>query len=100
MKPVVIHSEAKAELDQAIGFYEARKEGLGAELQCEVEDTIAKIQANPALGSPYKSTEIRFFLVHRFPFVVYYTETTEVIWVFAIAHGRQKPGYWRRRKIE
>jgi len=33
MKPAVIHSEARAELDQAIGFYEARKEGLGAELQ-------------------------------------------------------------------
>ena len=33
MNPAVIHSEARAELDAAISFYESRAKGLGLDLQ-------------------------------------------------------------------
>jgi hypothetical protein len=38
VKPAVIHSEARAELDAAICFYESRAKGLGLDLQANVEE--------------------------------------------------------------
>ena len=100
MKPIVIHSKARAELDRAIGRYERQKQGLGLDLETEVEKAAAKIQENPAFGSPYQDNDFRYILVHRFPYVIYYAELPEFIWVVAIAHGSRKPDYWKRRKVE
>ncbi len=79
MKPVVIHNAARAELDEAIAFYEKQRAGLGIDFQFETERTIAKIQENPRIGSPYKSTQFRHYRVHRFPYAVFYWEREDVI---------------------
>ena len=100
MKPIVFHSKARAELDRAIGYYEGQKRGLGLDFQSEIEKSISKIKENPQIGSPYKVKDVRYYLVHRFPYVVYYAELPKVIWIAAIAHGRRKASYWRRRKVE
>jgi toxin ParE1/3/4 len=36
----------------------------------------------------------------RFPYLIFYTELEEVIWVIAIGHGKRKPNYWKERNIE
>lgn len=59
MKPIIIHSEAREELDQAIIYYEAQKVGLGLDLLSEVEQSLEKIQQNPNLGVLYKITGLR-----------------------------------------
>lgn len=100
MKPLIIHSEARAELDEAINYYEQQKSGLGLALQAEVEQTIGEIQQTPGLGTPYKRTDYRSSLLRRFPYVIYYLELSEAIWIAAIAHGKRRPGYWRKRQIE
>jgi toxin ParE1/3/4 len=100
MKPIVIHREARAELEEAVGNYERQKEGLGLALQAEVEKALTTVRENPQIGSPYKATGFRYFVVRRFMYVIYYTELEEVVWVAAVAHGRRRPGYWRRRRPE
>ena len=100
MKPIIVHSQAREELDEAMAHYETRQEGLGLDLQAEVEWTLEKIRENPQLGSPYKASDYRFWIVHRFHYVVFYLELDESIWVAAIAHGSKRPDYWRRRRIE
>ncbi len=100
MKFVVIHTEARKELDAAIAYYEAQKVGLGLDLLSEVEKTLLKIQQNPNLGTPHKIEEIRRYTIQRFPYLIFYTELEEVIWVIAIAHSKRKPNYWKQRNIE
>lgn len=100
MKPIIIHSKARAELDKAIAYYEQQKAGLGLALQSAIEQAIGRIQQNPQVGAPYKTTEFRHYVVQRFPYVVFYAELEEPIWIVAIAHGKRRPDYWRRRKIE
>jgi toxin ParE1/3/4 len=100
VKPLIIHADARAELDQSMAHYEEQLPGLGLDLQAEVERTLGDIQENPLLGSPYKSTKYRFWVVRRFSFVVFYRELETAIWIAAIAHGSRRPGYWRRRRIE
>lgn len=100
MKPVIIHSEAIEELDEAVAYYEDQKAGLGLDFLLEVEQALDKIQQNPNLGAVYKVIGIRRYVIQRFPFLVFYAELEECIWVVAIAHGKRRPDYWRRRQTE
>ena len=97
MKPIIIHSKARAELEESIAYYEQQKTGLGLALQSAIEKAIGRIQQNPQIGAPYKTTE---YVVLRFPYVVFYVALEEDVWIVAIAHGKRRPDYWRRRKIE
>ncbi len=74
MKFIVIHTEARKELDGAITYYEGQKVGLGLDLLSEVEKIIGKIQQNPNAGTPYKIEGIRRYVIQRFTYVIYYTE--------------------------
>ncbi|MGH2583431.1 MAG: type II toxin-antitoxin system RelE/ParE family toxin [Dehalococcoidia bacterium] len=100
MKPLIFHSQARAELDEAIAYYEERKSGLGLALLAAVERATGTIRRHPQLGAPYKATHFRSYLLQRFPYVIFYTELEDAIWIVAIAHGRRQPGYWLRRRKE
>ena len=97
MKPAVFHDWAKAELDEAVGWYERHRAGLGLEFQFSVEETIRRICENPQVGSRYRASKFRYLLVRRFPYVVFYFDGTQTVRVMAVAHGRRKPGYWKNR---
>ncbi|MEO1300213.1 MAG: type II toxin-antitoxin system RelE/ParE family toxin, partial [Cyanobacteria bacterium J06636_16] len=66
----------------------------------EVERSISKIQQNPNLGAAYKLTGLRRYILQRFPFVIFYAELEQSIWIVAIAHGKRRPDYWRKRQVE
>jgi len=100
VKPIVIHRQAKAELAEAVGYYEQRKPGLGQDFLAVVERAVLQIQRNPQLGAPYKSTKFRHCVVRRFPYVVFYVDLDEAMWVIAVAHAKRRPDYWRRRRIQ
>ena len=97
MKPVVVHSAASAELDEAIGFYESRASGLGLDLQTTVEKAVEAIRRHPESWPRHKNTVFRKFFVERFPFTVFYLELADCIWIVAVAHCSRRPGYWHRR---
>lgn len=99
MKPIRFHQSAIAELDEAIAYYEEQRVGLGLDLNTEVERAVNRIQENPAIGAHHKNTQFQFSLVRRFPFVVFYRELDETIWIVAIAHGKRRPDYWSRRRV-
>ena len=98
MKPVIVHSAARAELDEAMAYYESRTKGLGLDLQSKVEEAVTKIQESPGSWPPHKHTGFRKCFVERFTFTVFYLEMVECIWVVAIAHGSRRPDYWKRRR--
>jgi toxin ParE1/3/4 len=81
-------------------FYESRAAGLGLDLQAKIKNAVAKIQQNPDAGPPHKRSGFRKYFVDRFPFTIFYMELPDSIWVAAIAHGRRRPDYWKRRQRE
>ncbi|WP_414576329.1 type II toxin-antitoxin system RelE/ParE family toxin [Anabaena sp. CCY 9402-a] len=83
-----------------MAYYETQKVGWGLDLLYQIEKFILKIQQNPNLGTPYKIEGIRRYAIQRFPYLIFYTELEEVIWVIAIAHGKRKPNYWKQRNLE
>jgi toxin ParE1/3/4 len=73
---------------------------LGLDLLSELEKVIGKIQQNPNLGTPYKIEGVRRYAIQRFPYLIFYSELEDVIWIISIAHGKRKPDYWKNRQIE
>jgi toxin ParE1/3/4 len=100
VKPVVVHSAARAELDEAMGFYESRASGLGLDLEAKVERAVVAIQRNPESWPRHKRTAFRKAFVERFPFTLFYLDLADNIWIVAVAHGSRRPDYWSRRKRE
>jgi toxin ParE1/3/4 len=98
VKPALFHAEATAELDEAITYYEQRELGLGLDFLSVVMESVLRIRRFPKLGARYKNTRMRHTVVRRFPYVLFYREYADVIWIAAVAHGKRRPDYWRRRK--
>jgi plasmid stabilization system protein ParE len=89
---------AADELDEAIGWYESYRRGLGAEFYAAIQETLALISEHEEAGTPVAGDpRTRRLLVARFPFqVVYRLTPTETI-ILAFAHRKRRPGYWQDR---
>jgi toxin ParE1/3/4 len=96
MKPVEFHSEAQAELDEAVGYYESKVPGLGIDLREDVEAATKKIQASPMRFQTF-SKRTRRFLLTRFPYQIVFMELSSKILILAVSHGKRRPGYWHGR---
>ena len=100
MKPVIIHSEATGELDNTIQYYEKQKIGLGLDLLSEIEQVLEKIKINPNLGTDHTIEGVSRYVIRRFPYIIFYVEFEAFIWLVAIAHGKRKPDYSKKRNLE
>ena len=100
MKRIEFLSEAIEEFEEAADYYESAREGLGGEFREEFERLSLKIRRGPRQFPQYKQTGLRHTILRRFPFVVYYREMAESVVVYAIAHGRRRPDYWKNRLSE
>ncbi len=94
---VVFRPQAQAELLEARDWYEARQDGLGDEFSAAVENAVAKISDRP-LTYPRVHNEIRKFLLHRFPYAVFFELREDEIVVLAVVHGRRHPRIWQSRR--
>jgi len=90
------HPDARDEVVETAVYYDGQAPGLGEEFIGEVEQVVALIAKNPAVGGTYLG-ETRRVLVRRFPYSVVYRSAPGEIRVLAVAHQHRRPGYWRGR---
>lgn len=88
---------AREEFLEAAAFYSAETPRLGTEFIDDFEHALELIALNPGLGSPYEQNTRRK-LLRRFPFQIIYEIHTDHLVVVAVAHQRQRPGYWSDRQ--
>jgi len=88
--------EAKAELDDAIDYYELQVTGLGATFKDIAKSTIKRISTFPMAWTEIRP-EIRRCIMHKFPYNVLYSVEEETILIIAIAHHHRNPNYWIER---
>ena len=97
MKPVRFVAEAQDEFLDQISYYEARQKGLGDRFRQAIEAATVLAATHEKVGSPWKLRTRRVF-AKDFPYsLVYRSEPSELV-VFAVAHFRRRPTYWRHRK--
>jgi plasmid stabilization system protein ParE len=95
-RKVDLHPEAVAEAQAAAQWYRERSVSAAHAFLAELDLAIEKITEDPGIWPRYVAGTQRF-LLQRFPFSVVYRLVSNRIEVVAIAHGRRKPGYWKRR---
>jgi toxin ParE1/3/4 len=93
----VFHPEAEREVAAALKVGEERGFGLGRELVQEIRRVSALLRDVPQIGEPLDSRHRRFPL-RKFPFGLIYRVDGDLLRIIAIAHRRQRPGYWRGRE--
>ncbi len=89
---------ADAEFQEAIGYYNEQRTGLGFEFSDEVKQAIERITNYPHAWTPL-SKRTRRCLVHRFPYSIIYEARSDVIIIVAIQHHRRNPNNWRDRLL-
>jgi plasmid stabilization system protein ParE len=93
---VGFHPAAEQELAAAVALGEARGLGLGLEFLAEAKRVTELLCDTPRIGEPLDALHRRFPL-RRFPLALIYRIDGEVLYVVAVAHRRQRPGYWQGR---
>jgi toxin ParE1/3/4 len=100
VKRATFHAEAEAEYRAALAVYERQQPGLGGKFRAQVEAAVERIRLNPQAYIPYDDQGARACIVRRFPYILFYVELADRIWIAALAHQRRRPKYWTHRKPE
>lgn len=90
------HPEAEMELIEEAVYYELQVAGLGERFEAEVRRATHLLIEHPEIGAP-ADPHLRKFVLHRFPFTLYYSVTSDVLRVETVAHQSHRPGYWQSR---
>jgi plasmid stabilization system protein ParE len=89
--------EAFEEAEAAARWYAERSPTAAAAFSEEIDAAESAIVRLPE-GWPPFDHGTRRYLLRRFPFSVVYRVEPERIVIVAVAHGRRRPGYWKRLK--
>ncbi len=88
--------EAKRDIEKAFRHYRNLSIELGEAFTDRLEYCLNKIRDNPhTYGILRKSAKAA--TLKRFPYVVYFQVTTEIVRVVAVLHAKRNPRIWRKR---
>src|SRR5438093_13613167 len=91
------HPEAREEYIGAIQHYQQINPRLAAGFVHEIEHAIAAIRRHPTTWRVVDE-DVRRYLVHRFPFGLYYTISSDSVAIWAVMHLSREPDYWKKRR--
>lgn len=96
---VVVRRAALDDIDRAAVWYERRRADLGRRFVAEIDRVVASIVERPEACPVWKEAyPYRRAGAHRFPYLVFYEVDGDRIVVVAVAHAKQRPGYWLGRR--
>ena len=96
MKPHLFHPEASQEYTKAAEYYARIAPELGGRFYDEIERLIREVCQEPKRFLCFQPPARRA-LTREFPYAVVYLEQPERIWIVAVMHAKQRPGYWQHR---
>ncbi len=94
----VFQDDAALDYVDAFRHYEEIAQ-RGLDFEARVAQTLAFVRRHPEASPLATPDGVRKKLVPGYPYVVYYTrEEDGRFWVWAVAHQRRRPGYWKGRR--
>jgi toxin ParE1/3/4 len=91
-----IPPEVVSQILSASSYLESVRDGLGTELEKEVEIVLQSISQNPNLY-PREFGPVRRALIRRFKQVIFYTLRGDTILVLELRDARREPPDWEER---
>jgi plasmid stabilization system protein ParE len=95
--PVEFHPEAAAELERAYDWYAERSIVAARAFLAEIVVSVDDLAVSHGTWPHYRA-KYRRRVLPRFPFSVIYQVTENAVQVVAVAHEKQRPGYWADRQ--
>lgn len=93
---VRVQVRAERDLAEAQQWYESQREGLGKEFRAEVDRVLGQLLDHP-LMYPLVEKRVRRAGVDRFPYLIFYVVTGDLVSVIACFHGHRDPKVLRSR---
>ena len=93
---VRLDSAADTELSTAAAYLDIQKVGVGDRFIAAVVLAGAQLQAFPNSGQKL-GRDVRRIIIKHFPYQLIYRVEGDEIVIYAVAHQKQRPGYWRKR---
>lgn len=94
--PLVYLPEAEDDILSTFRHYQRERDGLGGEFVVELRKVLAKIAERPKTFALYWQG-VRAALLARFPYVVYFEASIDLVTVVAVQHGRRSSKWWKSR---
>jgi len=98
-RSVLLLPEAEREVEEAFGWYERQRRGLGFEFLLAFDAVVEGLRRLPE-GHEVVALRTRKALVRRFPYLVLYVLEGEHILITAVFHGHRDPRGWSDRVRE
>ena len=95
MRAVLLH-EAETEFWASVDYYEEQEPGLGVRFKLEVDQFIAKIEADPMQPRLRRKCYRRVNL-SVFRHYIAYVIRSDLVFVVAICHAHRRPEFWMQR---
>ncbi len=97
---VIVKSEAREDIKQAMAWYEEKSNGLGEEFVEVILDYATYLSTN-AHTHPKVNGEYRELLVKKFPYVIVYRIVEDnLILILGVIHTMKHPASRKRKTIE
>ena len=93
---LIIAPEAAQDIDEAYGWYECQRAGLGEEFLNCVDACIQAICRMPEMHAKVYE-DYRRGLVRRFPYAIFYEYAGGAVTVYCVFHTARDPAKWRQR---
>ncbi len=94
------HPEALFEYAEAANYYLGEASTRVADnFISDVESAVASLASAPTRWPVVEEPAIRRYVLHHFPFVIYYRweAQPERVTIYAVMHCSREPGYWHHR---
>jgi len=92
-KPLRFHPQAEQEYLTALAWYRERSPIAAINFESAFELAVERIKEAPERW-PIYFQHFRKYTLRQFPFSLVYRDLSSGVVVFAVAHGRRRPGYW------
>ena len=96
MPRVLFTAAARADLEDALKWYEARAPETAPQFREAVRAVVARIAENPR-QFPSSTHQTRRALLRRFPYIVIFRAARDTAYVVAVFHTSRDPMAWRQR---
>ncbi len=93
---VVFNPQARDEILEAAAYYRERSVDAANRFSSNLSTLIQLLQQFPRIGSPV-APQVRRVLLKKFPYQLIYRIEGDEIRVYAVAHLKRKPRYWKDR---
>ena len=93
---VIVHSEAEAEILEALAWYEERS-GLAARAFVQELSYVVRLALRAPNSWPLSFGSNRRVVFPRFPFDLIFRVKRKTLEIVALAHHRRRPFYWQHR---